>query len=269
MMDYILFADEANPEQTDPNKFFIYGGVVFPVVAMAAIHEEIEILRFEFGMSPKDQLKFNTRSRPKELTPEQHTEIKMSVYEIAARHGVKLIGYAILHSISRSKAHSELIQFGASILLSKFNQFLGETKGNGWVNFDRMNIETPYVFLQSKFENRHEMESSPVRLERILGYSFTCDGASHHASVADIVIGGFRYIINEPERDQVGRAITQSLEPIFWGKENSEGVKHIGERGLVLRPKVLRSAAYQADYAEIRARLTDWSQKITDREQPA
>jgi hypothetical protein len=190
------------------------------------------------------------------------------VYEIAARHGVKFIGYAILHSIARRRDHSTLVEFGANILLAKFNQFLGEVGGAGWATFDRLNTEKPYAYLQAKFENRYATDESHIRLERVLGYSFTCDGASHHSSLADIIIGGFRYVMNEPERDVAGRSIVQSLGPIFWGKQNSAGVNFIGERGLVLRPKSLSAPSYQADYAEVRARLTDWSKTMSDGEQP-
>ncbi|WP_434619652.1 hypothetical protein [Tabrizicola sp. M-4] len=268
MIDYFLFADEANPEQTDPNKFFIYGGVIFPTSAIGLIHDEVEALRLDLGLSVQDQLKFNSRSKPKSLTTEQHTAAKQVIYEIAARHGVKFIGYAVLHAIARKKDHSTLVEFGANILLAKFNQFLGENKATGWANFDRLNTEKPYAYLQAKFENRQSTEDSHIRLERVLGYSFTCDGASHHSSVADIIIGGFRYVMNEPERDVAGRAIVQAIGPIFWGKQNSEGVTFIGERGLVLRPKNLSAPSYQADYAEVKARLTDWSRTMNENEQP-
>jgi hypothetical protein len=267
-MDFILFADEANPEQTDPNKFFIYGGVIIPVSAIASIHQEVEAVRVALGLTVQDQLKFNSRSKPKVISSDQHTWAKAAVYEIAEKHGVKFIGYAILHSIAKNKDHSTLVEFGANILLAKFNQFLGEVGGLGWANFDRLNTEKPYAYLQAKFENRYASDAGHIRLERILGYSFTCDGASHHSSVADILIGGFRYVMNEPERDVAGRAIVQALGPVFWGKQNSDGVNFIGERGLVLRPKNLAVPAYQADYAEVRARLTDWSKTLSDGEQP-
>ena len=218
------------------------------------------------GLSVQDQLKFNSRSKPKNLTTEQHSSAKTQVYHIAAKFGVRFIGYAILHAIARKQTHSTLVEYGANILLAKFNQFLGENDSMGWANFDRLNTEKPFAYLQAKFENRHSTEGTHIRLERVLGYSFTCDGASHHSSLADVIIGGFRYVMNEPERDLAGRAIIQAIGPIFWGKESADGITHIGERGLVLRPKSIAAPSYQADYAEVRARLTDWSKTISDEE---
>lgn len=266
MIDYMLFADEANPEQTDPNKFFIYGGVFIPTSQILSIHVSMEDLRVKYGLQPADQLKFNTRAKPASITAKQHSEIKSEVYKIAVDNDVKFCGYGILHAIARDKSHTDLVEFGANILLAKFNQFLGEVRGKGWANFDRLNTETPYGFLQSKFANRHPDPGHQVILERILGYSFTCDGASHASSLADIVIGGFRYIMNEPQRDIAGRSIVASLAPLFWGKVNNSGVNLIGDRGLVLRPKVLKAVAYQADYAEVKSRLNEWARNTSDQE---
>jgi hypothetical protein len=262
----MFFADEANPEQTDPNRFFIYGAVFVPVEKISSIHVEIEKLRQRYTLGIHDQLKFNTRSKPKQMTAVQHTEMKSEVYKIALENDVKFCGYAILHAIAKNKEHKELVEWGANIILAKFNQFLGESGATGWANFDRINTDTPYVFLQEKFSYRLRDDGAPVQLENILGYSFTCDNASHIASLADVLIGGFRYIINEPEKDIAGRAIVSSLGPLFWGKIGTGGVNFIGDRGLVLRPKDVKAVAYQADYAEIRSRLTAWSKQVSDHE---
>lgn len=256
-MDYILFADEANPEQTDPNKSFIYGGVFVPVSRMMEIHERVDKLRASYGLQPKDQIKFNTRTKPNSITTTQHTEIKSEIYSIAADCGVKFCGYAILHAIAENKDHTTLVEYGANILLAKFNQFLSENTATGWAMFDRINTQTPYEYLKSKFESRlNPKEQNP--LEKILGYSFTSDSASNVASLADVLIGGFRYIINEPERSIAGRSIMKSLDPVFWARLGSDGNRYIANRGIVLRPKEQKSVAYQADYAEVVGRIVEW-----------
>lgn len=261
-MDYILFADEGNPEQTDPNKFFIYGGVFFPTTSIVNINAEIEALRNQFGLEVAEPLKFASKEKPKTLGIAEHTEMKGRVYEIATRNGVEFSGYAILHAIASTKDNQTLIEYGANILLAKFNQFLGERAAKGWANFDRLNTATPYRYLQTKFENRVARDGSPVTLENILGYSFTCDGASHLSSVADIIVGGFRYVINEPNRDIAGRSIMRSIAPLMWHRVDERGVRQVYTRGLVLRPREVKSSAYQADYEEIKTRLMQWANEI-------
>ncbi len=264
-MEYLLFADEANPEQTDPAKFFIYGGVFVPIEKTGHIHRAIEELRIAYDFESLDQLKFQTRSKPKHISIDQHTEMKAAVYKIAAANNVKFCGYAILHAIAAKKNHATLVEWGANILLAKYNQFLSEGGSKGWANFDRINTAKPYKYLQDKFANRVEIDGIPVTLENIVGYSFTCDGASHLSTLADILIGGFRYILNEPTRDVAGKRIVSSLGPLFWG-QMKDGVNFIGDRGLVLRPTGVKVAKYLADYEETRSRLTAWSKSMSDDE---
>jgi hypothetical protein len=258
-MEYVLFADEANPEQTDPNKFFIYGGLIVPTSQMQSIHSAIENLRGEAGMPPEAPLKFAAAERPKCLTADEHTLLKQRVYEIALRNKVRFCGYAILHAIAAKQEPKTLVEWGADILLAKFNQFLDEESAKGWVNFDRINTSKPFRYLQDKFSRRQPTEGEEVYLENIIGYGFTCDGASHFASMADIVIGGFRYVVNEPNRDIAGKSIMRAIASIMWHRIDKDGIKQVGGRGLVLRPKEVRAPGYLAEYEEVRLRLAAWA----------
>lgn len=258
MVDYVLFADEGNPEQTDVTKFFCYGGTMIPTSRMTELSDSIEGLRQDFSLSSSDSIKFASRDRPNGMDTKTHTDMKSKVYDIAASCDVKFCGYAILHAIAQNKDHETLVQFGANILLSKFNQFLGENESKGWANFDRLNIKDPYGYIKEKFANRIERADSTIKLEHLLGYGFTCDGASHASSVADVLLGGFRYILNEPHRDIAGKAIAKSLVPLMWYKSGPDGTKMFGNRGLILRPLDVKSPKYQADYQEIRDRITRW-----------
>jgi hypothetical protein len=46
-----------------------------------------------------------------------------------------------------------------------------------------------------------------VRLERILGLGHGCDGSSHLCSVADVLLGAFRYCVNDPENEEAAKAM--------------------------------------------------------------
>lgn len=257
-MKYTLFADEANPEQTDHTKFFVYGGIFVENDRISIIHDAMESLCRQYGLAPHEQIKFNTRAKPDHMSAQDHTALKTAVMALAAEQEVKFCGYAILHAIARTRDHRTLVEWGGSILLAKYNQFLHEHGAKGWATFDRINTDAPYQFLKEKFQNRVQVEGEHIRLENIVGYSFSCDGASHMSSLADVIIGGFRYVMNEPERDIAGRAIVQSLNPLWWHIVDEKGDKQVGDRGLVLRPRGLRAPTYQADYQEVVDRLTNW-----------
>lgn len=154
MVDFLLFADEGNPEQTDVNKFFCYGGTFIPTRHYSALSKAIEQLRNKYDLDRTDPLKFASRDRPKGMDVQTHTKLKNEVYSLAFKHEVKFCGYGILHAISRHHDHNTLVGFGANNLLSKFNQFLGENRAKGWANFDRMNTSNPFGYLREKFSHR-------------------------------------------------------------------------------------------------------------------
>jgi hypothetical protein len=84
--------------------------------------------------------------------------------------------------------------------------------------------------------------------------AFTCDGASHLSSMADILLGSFRYCVNEPERDIAGKAMLPALVPLMW-TGTSEGKQYVRERGLNLRPKKVNTPAHQEEYDKLMDRL--------------
>lgn len=257
-MDYVMFADEANPEQSDPTKFFIFGAAWVPSSKIPEAHEKTEDLLKSYGVPPGEKIKFNRSSKPDCLTHDEHRAIKQRIMEIAAECETKFCGYAILHAISHEKDGATLAQWGADALVAKFNEFLSEKSATGWVQFDRMDGGDPFAYLRRKFSSRVATDEGNVRLDRILGYSFTCDRASHISSITDVLVGGFRFIINEPDKDIAGKAIFRLLRPIMWSR--LEGTRIVyREYGLLLRPKTVKVPSYAADYEEVRDRLKGWA----------
>jgi hypothetical protein len=61
-------------------------------------------------------------------------------------------------------------------------------------------------------------------LERVIGFGSTTDGASHLASIADVLIGSFRYCVNEEERDIAGRAMFPDLDYRFRESCHKQGI---------------------------------------------
>jgi hypothetical protein len=147
------------------------------------------------------------------------------------------------------------VTWGANTILAKFNAFLGENKSYGYALLDRMPIEHPYKYLQEKFQLGMIFPDKPsVRFERILGFGHSVDGSSHLCSVADILLGAFRYCVNEPENEDAGKVMFPTLMTMMWMRER-EGKTSVVESGLVFRPQNVKEAKHQQEYDALAERL--------------
>jgi hypothetical protein len=86
------------------------------------------------------------------------------------------------------------------------------------------------------------------------------DGTLHLCSVADILLGAFRYCVNEPENEEAGKAMFPTLMEMMW-KRTHAGQTYVNEGGLVFRPQEVQVAKYKAEYDGLATRLQgylDW-----------
>lgn len=256
---YLMYADESDREQNRGQKFFVYGAIFIDAARAWAIHEAVDGVRVAHGFNREDSLKFATNSRPPQVTRERHTSAKADVLRLAAEHGVEFCAYVMLHDLARNQGHEELVQWGANTLLGKFNEYCSERPdGHGMVLFDRMPIAHEHRYFREKFTVGMTFpRGAPRRLDRLVGYGSTCDSASHFSSVADIVLGSFRYCVNEPERDIAGRAMLPGVARLMWHREQN-GRKMVSERGLVIRPRRITEQRYKDEYNALKARLNDY-----------
>jgi hypothetical protein len=51
---FLLFGDEADPEQGRGQKYFVYGAIFAPTEKLPALHSEIEKLRMAAGLANTD-----------------------------------------------------------------------------------------------------------------------------------------------------------------------------------------------------------------------
>jgi hypothetical protein len=72
--------------------------------------------------------------------------------------------------------------------------------------------------------------------------------------MADIVLGSFRYCVNESAKDEAGKAMFPGLVRLMWTGAR-DGKRYVRERGLTLRPEVVQSRRYQGEYEELLKRL--------------
>jgi hypothetical protein len=77
---------------------------------------------------------------------------------------------------------------------------------------------------------------------------------SHLASVCDILVGSWRYCVNEPEMDLAGKAMFPKLMDVMW-KRKIGGKLYVKDFGLILRPLDVQKEEYKKEYEALRKRL--------------
>lgn len=253
---FIMFGDEADAEQAQGKKFFVYGAVFVPTNTISALHNEIESVRRAAGLADTDSLKSASRSRPKQISSDAHRELKSQVMRAALEIGnVRFCAQVTLHELARNQKHDDLVLFGANTVLGKLNSFLSEQKSVGYCLLDRIPVENPYRYLKEKFQIGLTFpDGKSIRLSRILGMAHAVDGSSHMCSVSDILLGAFRYCVNEPENEEAGKAMFPTLMKMMWKREQG-GKSYVNDCGLVFRPATIKEEKHRAEYEGLQARL--------------
>jgi hypothetical protein len=258
---YLMFADEADAERGRGQKFFVYGAVFIDTKRVGQLHYGIQEIRDKFGYRATDSLKFS--GCPKHITRDEHRKVKKEIVKLARQHDVVFCAYVISHAIAKPQ---DLVPFGINTLLAKYDEFLKEQRDVGMVLMDRLpgQIKYPYQIFKDKFQTRLDFPGGTRRLEKVIGYSMTCDGASHFASIADILLGSFRYCVNEPEKDIANAAIFPTLVRVMWYRETESGKKRLIDYGLTLRPATIRVEKHKKDYDDLRRRLRGYTNTDED-----
>jgi hypothetical protein len=255
---YLMFGDEADKDQTAGKKFFVYGAIFAPTNTIASLHGEVERARVAGGFGPIDSLKSGSHSRPKGMTPDKHRDVKDAVMKLAQASNVRFCAQVTLHELARNQEQRDLITFGANTILGKFNTFLADSKSFGYAILDRLPVKDPYSYLKEKFQTGMVFPDKPaVRFDRILGLAHGVDGSSHMCSVADVLLGAFRYCVNEPDNEEAGKAMFPTLMSMMWKRERG-GKVEVDECGLVFRPQNIREAKHRAEYDTLTGRLKSY-----------
>lgn len=252
---FALITDETNTRADENAKFFVYGGLFFPIEALVALDQGISQIREEAGYCAGDEFKFDTRSRPEQLTIEAATAAKKAVVQLCIRLNCRFIAYVVLHAIARNRTPQDLVAWGASHVLGRFNRFLVETDDFGLCLIDRLPDTTEYAFLTRKFCFGLEFpDESNVVLDRIKLFGATCINASHACSAMDIVLGSFRYCINQPANLVAAKEMMADVTRLIWHETVGDSI-HALEKGLIFRPKNIQVASYESEYKELLAHI--------------
>src|SRR5262249_43943068 len=124
----------------------------------------------------------------------------------------------------------------------------------GVVLCDRLPCRRPDDYLADRFSRGIEYENETGGWRELWRqmhiFGTTGAGMSHVASAVDIVLGSFRYALDDRTR---GAHLMEKVAPLIWGEEEN-GVFSVIERGLILRPllRKIRVQSYRDEYDELR-----------------
>lgn len=250
MTTYLLFTDETNLQPDAKAKFFIYGGVFFPAEQLASIHLEVESIRTRYGFRPGDELKFDTRSRPTHVDIDSHREAKKDIIAASQKHGVSFTAQLVHHNVARTQKQADLVSWGADCVFEAFQRFLEEVDAYGLVAVDRLPMKSDYRYLVEKFQQGLNYGKAHKHLDRICAFTSTCVGASHVSSVIDVVLGSFRFCVNERDNTKAPREMFPEVVRLMWNKEVDGKMKVLG-RGLILRPIEVKAPLIKKEYDQL------------------
>jgi len=246
---YVLMTDESNREPSKEAKFFIYGGVLFPVDIFETLHNEVEQIREDAGYKRCDEFKFNIRSRPEYVKREDCTKAKRKVIKLCQKTGCKFIAYIIHHDIVINQTDKIKMTYAADALFGRFNEFLQIKDSTGICVVDNLSIKAQFKYLAEKFAIGLHMPDGEKRLDNILLYSASCINASHVSSIIDIVLGTFRYCINTPQNTEMEKKMMKDVLSVMWHEKVGEDYD-VRKKGLIVRPMLnkIRDPSHKQQY---------------------
>ena len=84
---WLMFADEADPDGS--TEYFVSAAVFIPSDTAHTLHDEIEKIRGDYGFADGDDLKFSVATKPKQVTPRDHTSAKQRTLAAATNSSVE------------------------------------------------------------------------------------------------------------------------------------------------------------------------------------
>lgn len=256
---HLLVADETNTEPSEEVKFFLYGGVIFNSASVVGIGNEIRAIREEYEIQSNEKIKFNLRSCPASLSKEQHTEIKNRIIDIATRHNAAVIINCVLHDIARNKEKNELVEMTSATVFRRFNHYCYENNVPGIVLADQWPCDNGFSFLEAcQFGEITFNSGHTIKLPHIYGYAQVSDNSTTLMSVADVVLGAFRYCINNRDKTIVNTSIMPRIARLMWHREE-DGTRYLRDRGLNISPREIKVDRYRKEYEALIEHILEYA----------
>jgi len=260
---YILFTDETNQQPSESINFFIYGGIIIPEDSLIPLHEGIDLIRNNYGFKKSDEFKFDTRTRPESITIESFTKAKNDLIALCINLKICFIAYVIYHSVQENQELDQQLEWAADYVIGRFNIFLIEKDDIGFCFIDNLPTKSQYKYLQRKFVEGNNINGTSIPQDKIKIFATTCSNASNYSSAMDIILGCFRYCINNPKNKLAAHEMLLNVVSMMWGIHN-EGTHQVIGRGLIFRPEIdsIRNRRIKAEYEELLSNLNELLREV-------
>jgi len=266
---YWFHVDETNTTVRN-GEFLIVGGLVLTGQQIMSVDLAIDSIRNHYGYKPTDQFKFNTKSRPSQVSIEDFVKAKEGAISLLEPLGIRMIVYVVLHDITKNKTKEQVMSMAFNSLFAHFDmRFLDFHRSKGVVCIDRLDDRFTFKYLQDKHQAGIAFVGGrEQQLERIMHYSVTTDGASHISSLVDIALGAFRYCVNlsnSPQKIDKLELANKMLRPLgkaLWSGEQ-DGRRLVTGFGYLPHPRGgIRVEDYRQKYETLAADLQQWSASV-------
>jgi hypothetical protein len=244
---FVFVGDESNVTQGKHALFFIYGGLIIAADKCLEATNNIAGIRTNYGFTTDAEFKFDSRSKPPHLSNAEFSQAKDEVLTVCRKLEVSFMAYAVHHGIASTKK-ADLWLWALKTLLCQFDLLLQREKSHGICLVDR--FENDLSLLKSIHQQGVDPEFSGGRLlhrlENVWCYGTINIGTTHIASMVDIVLGAFRYCVNEMARKSVPLKLYKKVRPLMLCESGNPS--KVNEWGLFLRPKEVKAVSYKQDY---------------------
>jgi hypothetical protein len=234
---YLFVGDETNREASRDAIFFVYGGIFLPIQELPALTKKIHEIRCEAGYTAKDELKADSHSRPSQVTNGRFIAAKEQVIDACIEHKCRFIVNITPHELIKNQNAEKYVPMAANMVVGGFNLFLRqETTEHGICVIDRFEDRSMFAYLKEKSQYGLCLPNRTVALDRIDLFCATVSGAGHINSAADIILGSFRYAINNPRNRNAASKMIKKVFSLIWKDAGGQPIK-LGNKGLLYRPK--------------------------------
>lgn len=259
---HLFLVDETNAGYM-PDKFFILGGLVFTEEQVTKVDAAVKARRREYGYKDGDSFKFNTHTRPEQVSIEQFRDAKQALISDLKEISVRMIATVCLHNVAGNDPDRNM-EFGLNQVAASYHRLLTKEQGQGFMLMDRDNDRYDYLerFHQHGFDYGGSQKSVQ---DRVLLFGMTNDNASHLASATDIALGAFRYCVNAAGgegRDTVAKAMFGDLASLIWGVADPKaGKRQTKGYGYIPSPEPtnIRVAKYRERYENLAKALEQYA----------
>jgi hypothetical protein len=252
---FVFIGDETNVTQSRKARFFIYGGLIIAADRALETSNKVASIRAKWGFAPEDELKFDSRSKPGHLSNDEFAQAKNEIVEVCHKLEAKFMAYAVHHSIASTTPKAQVWLRALNTLLCAFDLFLQRENSHGICLVDRFQSDLSVLGTIHKqgVDPKFWGGELPHRLENVWCYGTVSIDTTHLVSMVDVVLGAFRYCVNETGRTAVPLQLYRRLRPLMVCEPGNPS--QVEEWGLFLRPKEIKAAVYEQDYEALRERL--------------